>query len=164
MISLQSEPASCAAICWSDLACAGAAALMATEYASLTAADLKASMLSSATPVATLQGYSQTGVGLMVFLVVLPCSWPQRKFLIPYSKHFDNTLPAKSQKLGGFSFVDCTSINTLVPSNVWLCQHLDHCVDFVTCPCLSSPQDLAPQTMCMSTRAQHIIALSPKQV
>ncbi|KAL3133992.1 hypothetical protein ABBQ32_008432 [Trebouxia sp. C0010 RCD-2024] len=40
---------------------AGAAALMATEYASLTAADLKASMLSSATPVATLQGYSQTG-------------------------------------------------------------------------------------------------------
>ena len=43
--------------------CAGAAALMASEYPSLTAADMKASMLSSATPVAKLQGYSQTGVG-----------------------------------------------------------------------------------------------------
>ena len=43
--------------------CAGAAALMAAEYPSLTAADMKATMLSSATPVAKLQGYSQTGVG-----------------------------------------------------------------------------------------------------
>ena len=42
--------------------CAGAAALMASEFPSLTAADMKASMLSSVTPVAKLQGYSQTGV------------------------------------------------------------------------------------------------------
>lgn len=82
VLFLKPEPTSFAAICWSDLACAGAAALMATSYPSLTAVDLKASMLSSATPVAKLQGYSQTGVGLMVFLVVLPCSFTQRKFCL----------------------------------------------------------------------------------
>ena len=65
---------------------------MASEFPSLTAADMKASMLSSATPVAKLQGYSQTGVGQeqpilsTTGLALLSCSnlpqWASNKLCI----------------------------------------------------------------------------------